>query len=104
MRCAGTLFHCQDRIAGYIAACIYCPQMRMAYEAVMFQDVEAINYPPSLHECCSSHIHLTSVSATLTLPSFPPSRFYASLPHQVGEQSGTRFAAKPQQGELWVSS
>ena len=83
--------------------------MRMAYEAVMFRDVEAINYPPSLHECCSSHIHLTSVSATPTPPSyflssFPPSRFYASLPHQVGEQSGTRFAAKPQQGELWVSS
>ena len=80
--------------------------MRMAYEAVMFRDVEAINYPPSLHKCCSSHLHLTTVSAiTLIAPSLPLS-LKDTLSHhtQVGEQSGTRFAAKPQQGELWVSS
>ena len=57
--------------------CLYCPQMRMAYEAVMFRDVEAINYPPSLHKCCSSHLHLTTVSAiTLIAPSLPPSRIH----------------------------
>ena len=78
-RCAVQVYPFTARnhhIAGYIYWCSCCPQMRMAYEAVMFRDVEAINYPPSLHECCSSHLHLTSVSATTVPPSFPLSRIY----------------------------
>ena len=37
-------------------------QMRVAYEAVMFGDVEPINSPLGLSDCCSHHVHLYKVS------------------------------------------
>ena len=35
--------------------------MRTAYEAVMFGNIEAINSPPSLKECCTGHVNLAKV-------------------------------------------
>ena len=36
-------------------------QMRVAYEAVMFKSVEAINRPIGLSDCCTHHVHLYQV-------------------------------------------
>ena len=36
-------------------------QMRVAYEAVMFGNVEAINKPTALRDCCSHHVYLYKV-------------------------------------------
>lgn len=36
-------------------------QMRVAYEAVIFGNVEAINQPQGLSDCCSHHVFLYKV-------------------------------------------
>lgn len=54
-------------------------QMRVAYEAVMFGDVEAINRPPGLGDACSHHFFLTRVSVPWCAASISPPHFNACV-------------------------
>ena len=43
--------------------------MRTAYEAVLYGNIEAINYPLTLKECCTGHVHLVRVQTYSVLVS-----------------------------------
>lgn len=53
-------------------------QMRTACEAVLYGNIETINYPPSLKECCTGHDTLM----------------------RAGGDSGTAFGAKAEKGSV----
>ena len=62
-------------------------QMRVAYEAVMFGSVDAINRPPGLSDCCSHHVHLYQASAYFIefyrcrVAHFAPFKIVSGTPH-----------------------
>lgn len=50
-------------------------QMRVAYDAVIFGTVDAINRPLGLSDCCTHHVHLYRVSVSVTSVAFLRAKF-----------------------------
>ena len=85
--------------------------MRTAYEAVLYGNIEAINYPPTLKECCTGHVNLVRVQTYSVLVSHLVHViiiyyivYLLCCVLQAGGDSGFAFGPKAQKGELFVEN